>query len=108
MTPVDRSEGPGHHHTLIIAGHLVVEPADRDAYVAECAPIVEAARTAAGCLDFSITADSVDPARIRIYERWESEDQLLAFRGDGPSSDQQAQILEADVKRYAISSVGEP
>ena len=108
MTPVDRSDDPGHHHMLIIAGHLVVEPADRDAYVAECASIVEAARAAAGCLDFSITADSVDPARIRIYERWESEDQLLAFRGAGPSSDQQDQILDADVKRYAISSVGEP
>jgi quinol monooxygenase YgiN len=93
---------------LIIAGHLVVEPADRDAYVAECASIVEAARAAAGCLDFSITADSVDPARIRIYERWESEDQLLAFRGAGPTSDQQAQILEADVKRYITSSVGAP
>lgn len=107
MTPVERSDDPGHHHTLIIAGHLVVEPADRDAYVAECAPIVEAARATAGCFDFSITADSVDPARIRIYERWESEDQLLAFRGVGPSSDQQAQILDADVKRYTISSVGE-
>lgn len=108
MTPVDRSDDSGHHHMLIIAGHLVVEPTGRDAYVAECAPIVEAVRAAAGCLDFSITADSVDPARVRIYERWESEDQLLAFRGSGPSSDQQAQILDADVKRYAISAVGEP
>lgn len=108
MTPVDRSDDPEHNDMLIIAGHLVVESADRDAYVAECAPIVEAARAADGCLDFSITADSVDPARISIYERWEGEDQLLAFRGAGPSSDQQAQILDADVKRYIISSVGEP
>lgn len=108
MTPADRSDDPGHHHMLIIAGHLVVEPADRDAYVAECAPVVKAARIAAGCLDFSITADSVDVSRISIYELWESEDQLLAFRGSGPSSDQQAQILDADVKRYIIASVGEP
>ena len=113
MTPVDRSDDPrsddpGHRHMLIIAGHLVVESADRDTYVAECGPIVEAARDTAGCLDFAITADSVDSARIRIYERWKGEDQLLAFRGSGPSSDQQAQILEADVKRYIISSVGEP
>ena len=107
MTPVDRSDDPGHHHMLIIAGHLVVESADRDAYVAECAPIVEAARAAVGCFDFSITADSVDPARIRIYERWENEDQLLVFRDAGPSSDLQARILDADVKRYTISSVGE-
>jgi quinol monooxygenase YgiN len=69
--------------------------------------VVEAARAAPGCLDFSITADSVDPARIRIFERWESEQELLAFRGSGPSDAQQTAIVDADVKRYGISSVGE-
>ncbi|MGF1473037.1 MAG: putative quinol monooxygenase [Rubrobacteraceae bacterium] len=108
MTRADRSDDPGHHRMLIIAGHLVVESADRDAYVAECAPIVEAARATAGCLDFSITADGIDPTRVCIYERWDSEDQLLAFRGAGVGTNQQAQVLDADVKRYAISSVGGP
>lgn len=92
---------------LIIAGHLVVEPNERDAYVVECVPVVEAARRAPGCLEFSITADSVDPGRIRIYERWEDETQLLAFRGSGPSDGQQAAILDADVKRYGVASVGD-
>jgi quinol monooxygenase YgiN len=92
---------------LIIAGYLVVAPADRDAYVAECASAVEAARTAPGCLDYSITADTVDPARVVIYERWGSEQELLAFRGSGPGDDQQAAILDADVRRYGISSVGD-
>ncbi len=93
---------------LIIAGHLIVARADRDAYIADCASAVEAARSAPGCLDFSVTADTVDPARVVIYERWASEQELLAFRGSGPSDDQQAAILDADVKRYGISSVGDP
>ena len=93
---------------LIVAGHLEVAPADRDAYVAECVPVVEAARRADGCLEFSITADSVDSGLIQIYERWASEEQLLAFRSDGPSGDQRAKILDADMKRYGISSVGAP
>jgi quinol monooxygenase YgiN len=93
---------------LIIAGHLVVGPNERDAYVAECVTTVNAAREAPGCLDFSITADSVDPTRIRVYERWENEQQLLAFRGSGPSETQQAAIVDADVKRYGVASVGEP
>jgi quinol monooxygenase YgiN len=92
---------------LIIAGHLIVARADRDAYIAERVPAVEAARVAPGCLDYSITADTVDPARIVIYERWEGEQELLAFRGSGPSDDQQAAILDADVKRYGISAVGD-
>jgi quinol monooxygenase YgiN len=93
---------------LIIAGHVVVAPADRDAYVASCAPVVEAARAAPGCLDFSITADSVDPAQVRIYERWEDEATLLAFRGSGPSPEQESTMVDADVKRYGIATVGEP
>jgi quinol monooxygenase YgiN len=93
---------------LIIAGYLVVDPNERDAYVEECVPVVAAARRAPGCLDFSITADSVDPARIRVFERWADEAQLLAFRGSGPSDGQQASIVDADVKRYGVASVGEP
>lgn len=93
---------------LIIAGYLVVSPSERDTYVAECAAVVDSARRAPGCLDFSITADTVDPARIRIYERWADEAQLLTFRGSGPSDGQQAAIVEADVRRYEIESVGDP
>ena len=92
---------------LIIAGHLVVDPNERDAYVAECVAVVEAARRAPGCIDYAITADSADPAGIRVYERWEDEAQLLAFRGSGPSDDQQTAIRDADVKRYGVASVGE-
>lgn len=93
---------------LIIAGHLTSEPTDRDAFVAEGAKVVSMARSAPGCLDFSITADTVDPARINIFERWESEDELLAFRGSGPDSDTAVRILGADVRRYVIASVEDP
>jgi quinol monooxygenase YgiN len=93
---------------IIIAGHLVVSPSERQAYLEGCVATVEAARAADGCLDFSISADLADPARIVIYERWDGEDNLLAFRGSGPGDDQQAAIIDADVKRYGISSVGEP
>ena len=93
---------------LIIAGHLVVDPAERDEYVASCVPVVEAARAAPGCLDFAITGDTTDPSRVLVYERWEDEEQLLAFRGSGPSDEQQGTILDADVKRYTISAVGDP
>lgn len=92
---------------LIVAGNLVVSPVDRDSYVTGCVATVDAARAAPGCLDFSITADSTDPARVCIYERWTDEEQLLAFRGSGPSDAQQTAILEADVTCYEISSVGE-
>ena len=96
------------HIMLIIAGYLVVDPSERDRYVADCVPVVEMARAACGCLDFAITADSVDPSRIRIYERWTDEARLLAFRGSGQSDEQSTEIIDADVLRFVIESVGEP
>jgi quinol monooxygenase YgiN len=92
---------------LIIAGYLVITPTERDAYIGQCVAVVEAAMAAPGCLDFSVTADSLDPSRVRVYERWEDDEQLSAFRGSGPSESQQAAIVAADVKRYGVSFVGD-
>ena len=92
-------------HMLIVAGHLTVAAEDRDAHVAASAPAVAQAREAPGCLDFAVTADSLDPQRVNVVERCESADALLAFRGDGPSGEIAARILDADVRRYVIASV---
>lgn len=93
---------------LIIAGYLVTEQAERDAFVADGTTVVSLARDAPGCLDFSITADTLDPARVNVFERWETEEELLAFRGSGPDSGTAARILDADVKRYVVASVEDP
>jgi quinol monooxygenase YgiN len=90
---------------LIVAGHLVVDTADRDGLVAESADAVAQARVAPGCLDFAVSADPLDPRRVNVFERWESEEALLAFRGAGTSGEMAARILDADVRRYVIASV---
>ena len=95
-------------HMLIIAGHLIADADDRDAMVADGAQAVSMARSAPGCLDFSITADTLDPRRVNIFERWETEEGLLAFRGAGPDAGTAGRILDADVKRYVIASVEAP
>ncbi|MEO3770137.1 antibiotic biosynthesis monooxygenase [Micromonospora sp. B9E7] len=93
---------------LIIAGSLRVEPEARDGYLADCAEVIAQARGTAGCLDFLLAADPLEPGRIHVYERWESAEQLAAFRGSGPSDPQGAKILDADVQRYLISGVEAP
>lgn len=92
---------------IIIAGRLVVDADGRDRYLAECVSVVEQARRAPGCLDFAITADSIEPDRINVYERWESDAQLMEFRGSGPDAGQAAQIREAKIHRYLISTTKE-
>lgn len=88
---------------IIVAGHLVVDPDTRQAYLAGCVPVVEEARRTQGCQGFSVSADLLDPAQVNIFERWESRAALDAFRGDGPSSDQRAAIRDADVTEYEVA-----
>jgi quinol monooxygenase YgiN len=90
---------------VIVAGHLVVADADRDSYLAGCAAVVEQARKAPGCLDFSISADLLDAGRINVYERWESQADVEAFRGSGPSDEQGAAMLSASVAEYDVAAV---
>ena len=85
---------------LIVAGHLNVDPAERAAYLEGCREVVELARAAEGCLDFAISADLVDPGRVNVCERWESQEAVEAFRGDGVSGDQAAAIKVASVAEY--------
>ena len=87
---------------IIVAGSLHVEPAERDRYVAECREVVLLARAAPGCLDFAITADTVDPGRIDVYERWRTRPELTAFRGSGPSGEQQATLLAVEVDEFEV------
>ncbi|MEV4479110.1 putative quinol monooxygenase [Micromonospora coxensis] len=93
---------------LIVAGTLYVDPAGRDAYLASCVEVVRQARSAPGCVDFAISADLVEPARINVYERWESDAQLLAFRGSGPAEEQVTAIRGAEVHTFRISAVEAP
>ncbi|MFV2113533.1 putative quinol monooxygenase [Micromonospora sp. LOL_025] len=93
---------------LIVAGSLYVDPDQRDAYLADCVAVVRQARSAPGCVDFAIGADLVEPGRINVYERWESEEQLLDFRGAGPAEEQAVAIRGAEVHRYLISGVEAP
>lgn len=88
---------------VIVAGQIFVEPAERESYLAGCADVVEQARRAPGCLDFAITADLIDPGRINVFERWQTQEAVQAFRGSGPSQEQSTAMLSASVAEYDVA-----
>jgi quinol monooxygenase YgiN len=88
---------------LIVAGQLLVDPTQRDAYLAGCVSVVEQARRAPGCLDFASSGDLVMPGRINVFEAWASQADVDAFRGSGPSQEQQATMLSASVTENDIA-----
>ncbi|MEU2787431.1 antibiotic biosynthesis monooxygenase family protein [Streptomyces sp. NPDC007100] len=93
---------------IIVSGQLHVAPDARAAYLTACDPIAEQARAAPGCLDYALSADRLDPGRINVYERWESDAHLQVFRGNGPAPEQVTAILDAEVRKYRISGVEAP
>ena len=88
---------------VIVAGHVIVGREQRDDYLAGCVQVVQQARGTSGCLDFSISADLLDATRVNVFERWESQDAVEAFRGSGPSDDQGDAIVSASVAEYDVS-----
>jgi quinol monooxygenase YgiN len=89
---------------VIVAGHVVVELTHRDDYLAGCKEVVRQARRTPGCLEFAITADLLDPGRVNVFERWESQAAVDDFRGSGPSDEQQGSIVSASVSEYDVSA----
>ena len=88
---------------VIVAGHLVVDPESRVDYVAGCIEVVRQARRTPGCLDFALSADVLERGRVNIFERWESQAAVEAFRGSGPSGEQAQAIVSASVVEYDVT-----
>jgi quinol monooxygenase YgiN len=88
---------------VIVAGHLVLDPRQRETYLEGCRDVVDQARRAPGCLDFAVTADLLDPRRVDIFERWESPAAVDAFRGSGPSDEQTSAVISATVVEYDVT-----
>jgi quinol monooxygenase YgiN len=91
---------------IIVSGRIYVRPGRRDAFLAASIEAVMAARRSSGCLEFVVAADPIEPDRVNVYEQWESEAQLEAFRGEGPGPDLTLDIVGADISRHQISASG--
>ena len=92
---------------IIIAGHSrAKDGVERDAAVAAFANMVERARKQDGCLDLSISADSVDPDRINVFECWRDQQSLNAWRTIAKPP--RIALRAAEVKRYSSDKAEKP
>jgi heme-degrading monooxygenase HmoA len=60
------------------------------------------AREAPGCLDFAQSPDPLEPDRINVFERWESDAALQAFR-DLPSDGESVPVRRLRVLAWSSS-----
>ena len=93
---------------IIVSGRIHVRPGARPEFLSSSLDAVAQARQSRGCRDFVVAADPIEPDRVNVYEEWESEEALLAFRGVGPGEDLTSSIVRADVSRHVVASSGPP
>lgn len=95
---------------LIIAGTLTVDPVKRDEMLEGVAWMVEASRAEAGCHEYVFTADPGDPALVRLFELWESEEALAEHFSSDHMARWQEQakglaITGRDIAKYTVDGV---
>lgn len=90
---------------IIVAGTLRIDPTDRARYLDLASAATAMARATPGCLDFAQSADPLESDRINIFERWESDADLEAFRALPDDGIPTPSLVGAEVQRYRISSV---
>jgi quinol monooxygenase YgiN len=89
---------------LIVAGTGHVDPEHRHALLESLTPSLRRARAEPGCLDYVVAADPLDPGRVNIYERWESEADLHAhLSGVAQTAPPMTEVHSVQVVRYEIS-----
>ncbi len=96
---------------LVIAGHIEIDPANREAAIAAAREMAEATRREAGCVAYVFSADLDDPGVFRLFEEWESQAALDEHFKTAHMAEFQKQIgslgvKEMNIKKYVVSSGG--
>jgi quinol monooxygenase YgiN len=84
-----------------------VDPAERDAFIASRHQVMLASRAEAGCLEYVFSADPLQPGRVVLFERWESQAaldaHLAALRAADPSTRGSGTPRSASITLYDVA-----
>lgn len=61
---------------VIVQGVFSIDPDERDRFIEMSIESMRSSRVEAGCLEYVIAADPLDPERAVLSERWESMEHL--------------------------------
>jgi quinol monooxygenase YgiN len=98
---------------LIVAGYMDVEPAAREAFLAGMVAGMTTSRAEPGCLDYVLSPDPIDPGRVRLFERWETNEALGAHlarmageRSESSASSGPSPVKAVELLQYSIAETG--
>lgn len=61
---------------VIVGGTFEVDPAEREEFLTGRLEAMRSSRAEPGCLEYTFSADPLDPGRVLLFEKWETEDAL--------------------------------
>jgi quinol monooxygenase YgiN len=96
---------------LIIAGTLDLPPENRAKLLEAAEPLMRASEAEDGCDTYLMMPDPLDAGRVRIFERWQSEEALASHFAMPHMAEFGAAlgslgITGSEVLKYQISSSG--
>ena len=62
---------------IIVAGFIDVDPTVRAEFLEAMREAIVATHSESGCIEYTFAADAIEPGRVRLFERWETKDDLL-------------------------------
>ena len=91
---------------VIVGGTFEVDPGLREQFLANREAMMRASRAEPGCLEYTYAADPIEPGRVVLYERWESQEALdvhLVVVRSGPQPSPDVPTISSSITIYGIS-----
>ena len=91
---------------VIVGGTFELDPAMRDAFLASRADMMRESRSEPGCLEYTFSADPLDPGRVVLFERWTDQDALdahLVIRRADTRSSAQVVPISSSIVMYDVT-----
>ena len=92
---------------VIVQGVFTVDPSERDRFVEASMEGMRSSRSEAGCLEYVMAADPLDPERVVLSERWESMDHLnqhLAQQRGGSAGQERPAPRTLEITLFEVAS----
>jgi quinol monooxygenase YgiN len=91
---------------VILQGVFVLEPGERAQFIEASIEGMRASRAEAGCLEYVLAADPLNPSRVVLSERWESMELLQQhLHGQAsPPADDRPKPKSAEIVIYEVAS----
>ncbi len=96
---------------ILISAQIDLDPAQREEALRTARPHIEAALAEKGCIHYDWSACSMNPARVNVFEEWESEAALASHFANAQYAGMRDHIgtfglLGAESRKYRVDAEG--